>query len=179
MNVLGGLLYLSGACALLFGIGTTIWPVAMFGFTRRQEGVFVIVAALLAMGLGQMMIPVLRLDAAAAPTEAAKALAAAQAAARSEALHNIRTEIFSLQKVGGDFLKAAIVIHNDNDFPVKDVIVTCKDSTNSSTKISGNRRTVYQRVEPRSYVSVANMSIGPLELDGASPNCEVTGFAKG
>jgi hypothetical protein len=57
MNVLGGLLYLSGACALLFGIGTTIWPVAMFGFTRRQEGVFVIVAALLAMGLGQMMGP--------------------------------------------------------------------------------------------------------------------------
>ncbi|HEX3338581.1 MAG TPA: hypothetical protein VHT68_05325 [Pseudolabrys sp.] len=176
MNVLGGLLYLSGACALLFGIGTTIWPVAMFGFTRRQEGVFVIVAALLAMGLGQMMIPVLKLDGAAA---AAKALAAAQAAARSEALHNIRTQIFSLQKVGGDFLKAAIVIHNDNDFPVKDVVVTCKDSTNSSTKISGNGRTVYQRVEPRSYVSVANMTIGPLQSDGASPNCEVTGFAKG
>ena len=179
MNVLGGLLYLSGACALLFGIGTIIWPVAMFGFTRRQEGVFVIVAALLAMGLGQMMIPVLNWTPPLRQPRLRKRWQPAQAAARSEALHNIRTEIFSLQKVGGDFLKAAILIHNDNDFPVKDVVVTCKESTNSSTKISGNRRTVYQRVEPRSYVSVANMNIGPLELDGASPNCEVTGFAKG
>ena len=176
MNGLEGLLFVSGVCTLLFGIGTTIWPVEMFGFTGRQGGIFVIIAALLAMGLGQI-ISVLGLD---APTEAAvraTALAEAQAAAPSKALHNVRTDVFSWQKVGKS-LKVTVVIHNDNDFAVKDLFVTCR-ITNSGTKIGGNIRRVYERVEPRSYVSVANMDIGSIQMDVASPNCEVTGLEKG
>jgi hypothetical protein len=76
-------------------------------------------------------------------------------------------------------MKASFDIRNDNDFPVKDVEITCRHSAAFGSKIDSNTRTVYDRVSARSYLLVTDFDMGFIHSKVTSTECGVTDFARG
>ena len=96
---------------------------------------------------------------------------------KSEAMHNIRIDGFRWDKSGfGSIMIATFVIHNDNKFPVKDLVVKCTHTANSGTVVDSNTRTIFERIEARSYQSVVDMNMGFIRSAVKSSQCNVVNF---
>jgi hypothetical protein len=100
-------------------------------------------------------------------------------ASKAEALKNFRVGALSWKKSGfGMIMVASFDILNYNDFPVKDVEITCAHSANSGSKIDTNVRTVYEIVSGRSYLLVSDFNMGFIHSAVTSSDCRVTDFAR-
>lgn len=98
---------------------------------------------------------------------------------KSDALNNFRIDALSWRKSGfGLVMVATFMIHNDNDFAVKDVAITCKHAANSGTGIDSNTRSIHESVGARGYYSVENMNMGFISSDASSSICRVVNFSK-
>jgi hypothetical protein len=92
-------------------------------------------------------------------------------------LANIRIGGFSWRTDGfGSVMIATFVIYNDNPGPIKDVVVTCVHAANSGTVIDSNKRTLYERIDPKSYFSVRDMNMGFINSKAARSSCKATDF---
>lgn len=185
MHVLGSFILLFGFAGFLFGVVIIVWPIQSLGFSRRLDGLFVVVAGIAVMLLGQQISPELRqknaerIAASATTRDVSNEATPAKPISKSEALHNVRIGGFSWEKSGfGSVMKATFVIYNDNLFPVKDVTVTCKHAADSGTIIDSNTRTIYERVDARSYYSVIGMNMGFIHSAVNSSSCRVVNFSR-
>jgi len=78
----------------------------------------------------------------------------------------------------GSIMEASFVIQNDNDFPVKDIEITCNHFAQSGTNIDSNTRTLYQSISAHHKLSVPNFSMGFIHSQVNNTHCKVSDFAQ-
>jgi hypothetical protein len=179
VETLGALIGLSGVVAFLVGAISVAWPLRMIGLERRTDGILVVVASIFMLIVGGQLT-----KSSPSRTDAHAAISQEPAArdhyvSRSEALQNIAVRGFRWEKSGfGAVMMATFVIYNNNNFPIKDVEVTCVHAANSGTKIDSNTRTIYEIVRAKGYFSVVDMNMGFIHSKATSSNCKATDFAR-
>jgi len=186
MDFIGKAIYYFGAIVILAGVITFIFP--LFGL-RRTDGLLALLIGFVCAYLGpELSAPLkaqLAADAAAkiqnARIEAAKevALNAARPVelTKEQMLANLRIDGFSWEKAGFDnVMVATFMVNNANPVPVKDVEITCGLSANSGTMIDVSKRTIYDSIDRKSYLSVREMNMGFINSQASRSKCIVTDF---
>jgi hypothetical protein len=93
---------------------------------------------------------------------------------REAALANASIVKFTWHKAAFDtVMDANFTVRNNNDFPVKDLEITCEHSASSGTVIDHNTRTIYQVVPPHSIQSFRNFDMGFIHSQAASSGCVI------
>lgn len=72
---------------------------------------------------------------------------------------------------------ATFAIHNDNDYAVKDVVVTCHHAAPSGTFIDKNTRTVFEKIPARGYTYVRDFNMGFVVAQASRTACVPTAFS--
>jgi hypothetical protein len=186
MDFIGKAIYYFGSIAVLAGIIALIFP--LFGL-RRTDGLLAIVLGAVFIFLGPELSSPLKAQLA---TEAAaktqnEQIAAAERATlnaarpvkltKEQMLANLRIDGFSWEKEGFDsVMVATFIVNNSNPLPVKDIEVTCGLSANSGTTIDVNKRTIYESIDKKSYLSVREMNMGFINSQAKRSKCIVTDF---
>jgi|APCry1669190119_1035276.scaffolds.fasta_scaffold26546_1 hypothetical protein len=118
------------------------------------------------------------------PVETTKATATEKVAALpprptyNDVLAKLKVDSLTWEKDGfGTMMKASFVIRNYSPIDVKDIVVTCRHSGNSGTRIDSNTRTVYEVVDHNSYKAVIDFNMGFIRSEVAKSQCDVTGYS--
>ncbi|MCK1346034.1 hypothetical protein [Bradyrhizobium sp. CW11] len=95
-----------------------------------------------------------------------------------EVLAKLKVDSLTWEKEGfGSIMKASFVIRNYSTVDVKDIVVTCKHSSNSGTYIDSNTRPVYERVAHNSYQAVIDFNMGFIHSAVARSTCAVDSYS--
>lgn len=87
---------------------------------------------------------------------------------------------FTWSKGGFDnVLLANFKIRNDNEFPIKDVTITCNYTAASGTELGSNTQTIYEVVKAKSTKSINNFNMGLIHSQTGGMRCEVTDIVLG
>lgn len=65
-------------------------------------------------------------------------------------------------------------VSNQNDFPVKDFVLSCTFSSNSGTQLGTAAHTVYETVKPRSKRSFSDVNVGFIHSQSGKANCDIS-----
>jgi hypothetical protein len=138
-------------------------------------------SVVLAAFIGFMVIGTLRHHPKASPATPAGETGAAVSKPPSQGagLADIKLNIINLNKVGfGNILEATFSINNLNQYPVKDLTVTCKHVANSGTVIDSNTRTIYEMIPSRGSTYIRDFNMGFINNQMTGSACAVTGFSR-
>ena len=92
------------------------------------------------------------------------------------ARQNVELVSFEWQKGGfGSVMLADFTVRNKNDFPVKDITITCIHSGNSGTEIDRNTKTIYEIIKPQKKRTFREVSMGFIHSEATRSRCEVSG----
>lgn len=92
------------------------------------------------------------------------------------ALQNVELVSFDWRKGGFEnVMLADFTIKNGNDFPVKDITITCTHSGNSGTEIDRNTKTIYEIVKPRKKRTFHEVNMGFIHSQATQSRCKVVG----
>jgi hypothetical protein len=109
---------------------------------------------------------------------ASQSPAPAAAPTYKEVLAKLKVDSLTWEKEGfGSVMKASFVIRNHSTVDVKDIVVTCKHSSNSGTYIDSNTRAVYERVAHNSYQAVIDFNMGFIHSAVARSTCAVDAYS--
>ena len=185
MNALGGLILVCGVVTFFVGAVAIMHPIQSLGFSRRLDGVLVVVLGLAIMFFGQELRPEPRQNvagttvASGATSIVASVPGPEKPISKSETLHKLRIGGVSWEKSGfGSVMIATFVIYNDNTFPIKDVAVTCTHAADSGTIIDSNTRTIYELIKARGYYSVVKLNMGFIHSAVNSSVCHAVNFSR-
>lgn len=64
-------------------------------------------------------------------------------------------------------------VSNQNDFAVKDFVVTCTFSANSGTELGTAVHTVYETIKPRSKRAFSDVNVGFIHSQSGKANCAI------
>lgn len=108
--------------------------------------------------------------------EAQRLAAEKAAAARAELTRNPATKIkvanFSWKTGGfGSIGIVSITVSNENEFAVKDIVVTCSFSGNSGTHLSTGTQTIYDTVRAKAKRTFPDVNMGFINSQSAKANC--------
>lgn len=78
--------------------------------------------------------------------------------------------------ITGSIMEASFSITNQNNYAVKDLVVTCVHTANSGTVIDSNTRTVYEVVYPGNTFLVHDLNMGFIHSQAQYTRCGITGF---
>ena len=82
---------------------------------------------------------------------------------------------FTWSKGGfNNVMLADFKIKNDNEFPIKDVTITCNHAARSGTKLGSNTQTIYEVVKAKSTKRINNFNMGFIHSQTGGSRCEVT-----
>ena len=96
---------------------------------------------------------------------------------RSDTLSNLRVENVRWRRDGFDtIMMANFNISSLNNFPVKDVEVTCKHFAKSGTQIDSNTRTIYEQIGSYGTLKVRDFNMGFIHDQVKRTECSVTDF---
>jgi hypothetical protein len=174
MTAIAGLFLVLGTFGLIIGIGLCI----PYGTRERGKSVAFCsgVAVAFALGFAFFIAPQPR---ASASTETKQVEAQPAQLTKKDLLAKMRIGGFAFDRVAfGSVMEARFVIYNDNPVPVKDIEITCEHTANSGTKIDSNTRTIYERIEKRSYYAVPKMNMGFIHSAVARSSCTVTNLGR-
>lgn len=85
---------------------------------------------------------------------------------------NIKTLSWSKSGFGTVGL-VTITIENQNDFPVKDLAISCDFSANSGTKIDSAKGTIYETIKPKSSRTFKEFNIGFIHNQAQRGGCSI------
>jgi len=108
--------------------------------------------------------------------EAAKAREAAESQrfALSQRIDNVSIRVITWEKSGFDnVMLATLEIKNNNDFPVKDILVECSVSAPSGTSLGSTQRTVYEAIPAKSSKTVRRFNMGLINTQASRGACGV------
>ncbi|MBR0994162.1 hypothetical protein JQ580_25910 [Bradyrhizobium japonicum] len=95
-----------------------------------------------------------------------------------DVLGRLKVDSLTWEKDGfGTVMKASFVIRNNSTVDVKDIVVTCKHSSNSGTNIDSNTRTVYEKVPHNSYQAVIGFNMGFIHSAVSRSACSVDAYS--
>ncbi|GMO86163.1 hypothetical protein [Bradyrhizobium ottawaense] len=95
-----------------------------------------------------------------------------------QVLSNLRVDSLTWEKRAfGAVMRASFVVRNLSPVDVKDIVVTCKHSTNSGTYIDSNTRTVYEKVPRNSYQAVIDFDMGFINTNVSRSTCVVDAYS--
>jgi hypothetical protein len=119
----------------------------------------------------------LRTDEVAAANEAALNAAKPIQLTRDQMLANLRIDGFSWEADGfGNVMVATFMVNNKNPVSVRDVEISCGLSARSGTIINLTKRTIYESIDRKSYLSVREMNMGFIDSQATRSKCIVTDF---
>jgi len=96
------------------------------------------------------------------------------------ALQNVKLVDFSWSTGGfNSVMLATFVIKNDNDFPVKDITITCTHFAQSGTEIDSNTHTIYDVVKAKKKRTFREVNMGFIHSQAASSRCGIKSFSAG
>jgi hypothetical protein len=99
--------------------------------------------------------------------------------AKQVALYHTKLD-FIWSKGGFDkVMLADFKIKNDNEFPIKDVTITCNHAAPSGTKLGSNTQTIYEVVKAKSTKRINNFNMGFIHSQTGGSRCEVTDLVLG
>lgn len=73
----------------------------------------------------------------------------------------------------GTFMEANFVIHNNNDYDIKDIEIECDHYAKSGTKIDKNNRTIYEIISAKSSKTYPKFNMGFIHEQADSSTCFV------
>jgi hypothetical protein len=89
---------------------------------------------------------------------------------------NVELTSFDWKKGGFDSVMLAdFTIRNRNDFPVKDITITCVSSGNSGTEIDRQRKTIFDVVKAKKRRTFHGVNMGFIRSEATRSRCEATG----
>jgi len=87
---------------------------------------------------------------------------------------NVKIQKWTWKKGGFDnVMIASFTLKNENDFGVKDVVISCDHFAPSGTLIDRNTKTIYQAIKAKSAISVKDVNMGLLHTQVKSSSCSV------
>lgn len=96
---------------------------------------------------------------------------------KGEMVRQFRISALAWKKDGfGSVMIASFIIHNDNQIAVKDIKVACSSSGPSGSVIDSNARTIFEKIEKRSYLEVSKLNMGFIRSEVVDTKCKVVDF---
>jgi hypothetical protein len=96
---------------------------------------------------------------------------------KDQMLANLRIDGLSWETAGfGNVMVATFIVNNNNPVSVRDVEISCGLSGGSGTIINVNKRTIYESIDRKSYLSVRDMNMGFINSQADRSKCIVTDF---
>jgi hypothetical protein len=93
---------------------------------------------------------------------------------KDEALKAIKLD-FKWRKSGFDnVMEADFTITNPTPYTIKDIEITCVHFAPSRTQIDSNRRTIYERIKPKSKKIIKDFNMGFIHSQAKSSACSIT-----
>ncbi len=104
---------------------------------------------------------------------------AGSAHATAKADYDLDLVGFTWRKDGfGNIMMADFMIVNVNDFPVKDITITCVHTAPSGTVIDRNTRTIYERIEAKSNLNKREFNMGFIHTQVSNSTCHIDKYVK-
>ena len=92
-------------------------------------------------------------------------------------LNNLKLD-YTIGKAGfGNILQGNFTVTNSNKFPVKDIVIRCKNYAKSGTHLNNDEQTIYQVIPKSGKKTFNNVEVGLINPQSDSSSCAIIYFS--